>query len=102
VKAPLPDQQRHLTELDARVEARRKNLPSFDHAPRKWKPKADWSVKQGLVFEAQTKGSYNGDAAEFGYLQPFTFSAWIKPAGPTEPSSPASTITWKARATAFT
>jgi hypothetical protein len=82
VKAPLPEQQKHLTELDAQVEARRKNLPSFDHAPRKWKPKTDWSVKQGMVFEAQTKGSYNGDAAEFGYLQPFTFSAWIKPASP--------------------
>jgi hypothetical protein len=80
VKAPLPDQQKHLTELDAQLEARRKSLPNFDHAPRKWKPKTDWSVKQGLVFETQAKGSYNGDAAEFGYLQPFTFSVWIKPA----------------------
>jgi hypothetical protein len=35
-------------------------------------------VKQGLVFEQPGKGSYNGDAAEFGYLQPFTFSASIK------------------------
>jgi len=82
VKAPLPDQRKHLAELDARVETLRQNLPKIGDAPRKWKPKTDWTVKQGLVFEQQNKGSYNGDAAEFGYLQPFTYSAWIKPASP--------------------
>jgi hypothetical protein len=82
VKAPLPDQRKHLAGLDARLLALRQNLPQIGDAPRKWKPAADWTVKQGLVFEQQTKGSYNGDAADFGYLQPFTFSAWIKPASP--------------------
>ncbi len=47
-----------------------------------WNPTTDWTVKQGLVFEKPSKGSYNGDAAEFSYLQPFTFSAWIKPTSP--------------------
>ncbi|HEV1285901.1 MAG TPA: DUF1553 domain-containing protein [Bryobacteraceae bacterium] len=80
VKAPLRDQQKRLEELDARIQTLRNNLPDIGHAPRKWKPTTDWTVKQGLVFEHPGKGSYNGDAAEFGYLQPFTFSAWIKPA----------------------
>jgi len=82
VKAPLPDQRTHLAELDARLETLRRNLPPIGDAPRSWKPPTDWTVRQGLVFEQQTKGSYNGDAADFGYLQPFTFSAWIKPASP--------------------
>src|ERR1700722_20357350 len=82
VKAPLPDQQKHLAELDARLQPLHQNLPDIGHAPRKWKPTTDWTVKQGLVFEKPTKGSYNGDAAEFSYLQPFTFSAWIKPTSP--------------------
>jgi len=79
VKAPLPDQEKHLAKLDARLQALRQNLPDIGDAPREWKPATDWTVKQGLVFEQQTKGNYNGDAADFGYLQPFTFSAWIKP-----------------------
>ncbi len=79
VKAPLPDQQKRLAELDARLQALRQNLPDIGHAPRNWKPAADWTVRRDLVFEQPAKGSYNGDAAEFGYLQPFTFSAWIKP-----------------------
>jgi hypothetical protein len=82
VKAPLPDQQKHLAELDARLQTLRGNLPDIGHAPREWKPTSDWTVKQGLVFEQPSKGSYNGDAAEFSYLQPFTFSAWIKPTSP--------------------
>jgi Protein of unknown function (DUF1553)/Protein of unknown function (DUF1549)/Concanavalin A-like lectin/glucanases superfamily/Planctomycete cytochrome C len=82
VKAPLPDQQKHLAELDARLRTLRQNLPPIGDAPREWKPATDWTVKQALVFEQQTKGSYNGDAAEFGYLQPFTFSAWINPSSP--------------------
>lgn len=80
VKAPLPEQQKHLAEFDARLDTLRRSLPPYSGAPRKWKPSMDWTVKQGLVFEQPGKGSYPGDAAEFGYLQPFTFSAWIKPA----------------------
>ena len=79
VKAPLPGQQKHLAELDARLQTLRQSLPNTGGAPRKWKPRTEWTVKQGLVFQQQSKGSYNGDAADFGYLQPFTFSAWIKP-----------------------
>jgi len=82
VKAPLPGQQKRLAELDARVQTLRHNLPDIGHAPREWRPVTDWTVRQGLVFEQPGKGSYNGDAAEFGYLQPFTFSTWIKPTSP--------------------
>jgi hypothetical protein len=82
VKAPLPDQQEHLAELDARLETLRRNLPPIGHAPPDWKPATDWTVNQGLVFNQPAKGSYNGAAADFNYLQPFTFSAWIKPASP--------------------
>src|SRR5580658_6192988 len=38
VKAPLPDQQEHLAELDARLKTLRQNLPAIGHAPRNWKP----------------------------------------------------------------
>ena len=82
VKAPLPEQAKRLAELDARVESLNKALPKFDGVPEKWKVPKDWTVSDGLVFREQKKGSYNGDAAEFGYLQPFTFSAWVKPASP--------------------
>lgn len=82
VKAALPEQAQHLAELDARVQALRQNLPKIDGPPRGWKAPRNWTVTQGLVFRQQGKGSYNGDAAEFGYLQPFTYSAWIKPASP--------------------
>jgi len=82
IKAPLPEQKKHLAELDARLHTLKERLPKIGDAPEKWKPSKDWTVKEGLVFEQQTKGSYNGDSAEFGYLQPFTYSAWIKPASP--------------------
>jgi hypothetical protein len=78
VKAPLPEQTKRLAELDARVVSLREALPKFD-VPAKWKAPKDWTVTDGLVFREQKKGSYNGDTAEFGYLQPFTFSAWVKP-----------------------
>jgi hypothetical protein len=82
VKAPLPGEQKRLAEVDARIQTLRHNLPDIGHAPPEWKPEMDWTVRQGLVFEQPGKGSYNGDAAEFGYLQPFSFSAWIKPTSP--------------------
>jgi hypothetical protein len=82
VKAPRPGEQQHLAELDARIQTLRAQLPEIGNAPREWKPKAKWTVRDGLVFEQPHKGSYNGDSAQFGYLQPFTFSAWIKPTSP--------------------
>jgi hypothetical protein len=89
VKAPLPDQQRRLAELDAKVEALRRNWqalqPQLSAARARWEaaaaPRADeWTPTQGMVFRSQTRGTFNGDAAEFSYLQPFTYAAWIKPA----------------------
>ncbi len=79
VKAPLPDQARRLGELDARLAALRAALPNTTALESRWRTQAEWTVREGLVFQEQAKGSYNGDAAEFGYLQPFTYSAWIRP-----------------------
>jgi hypothetical protein len=82
VKAPLPEQARHLAELDAKVAALRRNVPDYREAVRNSNPNPDWTVTKGLVFRSDAEGSFNGDKADFGYLQPFTFSASIKPQSP--------------------
>ncbi|HVW83031.1 MAG TPA: DUF1553 domain-containing protein [Bryobacteraceae bacterium] len=92
VKAPLPEQQRKLADLDLQIEAKKKawNALALKRAKTqtRWEAKqthshaADWTPTQDLVFREDGKGSYNGDAAEFGYLQPLTYSAWIKPESP--------------------
>jgi hypothetical protein len=79
VKAPLPEQAKGLAEMDARIEALRRAVPDYRQAVNNSNPNPDWTVTKGLVFQSQTKGSFNGDKADFGYLQPFTYSAWIKP-----------------------
>ena len=108
VKAPTPAQEKKLSELDASVVAARKAVEALDSkqaaGQSKWERKPglkDWTVTEGLVFRSswvkstrpevvgpfgkawQFDGSdgteANGDSAEFNYLQPFTFSAWIKP-----------------------
>ena len=73
--------------------------PRIDKAQHHWeqslRKKAaapDWTVKPGLVFESQQVKiadalhfqetaplEIKGDIARFGYLDPFTFSAWIRP-----------------------
>jgi hypothetical protein len=91
VKAPLPDQERHLADLDRQVEERRRAWealrPNLQTAERKWeshgaRKAADWAPARDLVFHADGPGTFNGDAAEFSYLQPFTYSAWINPTAP--------------------
>jgi hypothetical protein len=91
VKAPLPTQQTKLAELDVQLEARRRAWetlqPQLHQAQAHWEKKraaaaGDWTPTQGLVFRSPGRGSFNGDPAEFGYLQPFTYAAWIKPAAP--------------------
>jgi hypothetical protein len=86
VKAPLPEQQKRLAELDAAVEARRPTLP-IGEAQARWeadaaKHAADWTPDRDLVFHQDAPGAYDGKAAEFSYLDPFTYSAWINPAAP--------------------
>ncbi len=86
VKAPLPEQQQRLAKLDAALAARRKRWddlqPSITAALNGWQPSAEWTPSRDLVFHADGPGTYKGDAADFDYLQPFTYSAWIKPASP--------------------
>jgi hypothetical protein len=89
VKAPLPDQQRQLAELDRRLESRRRAWAALQPELRadegRWQSDgaphaAGWTPTRNLVFRAEGRGTFNGDAAEFSYLQPFTYSAWINPA----------------------
>jgi len=109
VKAPLPEQQKKLAEMDAELGAARKALealrPKVEAAQARWEREvshlSDWTPAEGLIFrsdwvpsklpaEAGPAGNArhfdgkefveaNGDAADFSYLDPFTFSAWIKP-----------------------
>jgi Protein of unknown function (DUF1553)/Protein of unknown function (DUF1549)/Concanavalin A-like lectin/glucanases superfamily/Planctomycete cytochrome C len=89
VKAPLPEHRRRLAELDRQLEEQRLAnealQPKLRKAQKHWEAAAgrhasDWTDTKDLVFRSETTGTFNGDAADFGYLQPFTYSAWIKPA----------------------
>ena len=111
VKAPLPDQQKQLAELDARGRARRRAYealhrnctpPSATGKSGKPDAAADWTATQAWSSAPDRVQRHASTATppSSSYMEPFTFSAWIKPAPPTEPSSRASTTTSKARATA--
>ena len=99
IKAPLPEQEARLAELDAAVERTRRDLeakqPLIEAAQAKWKPKdADWLPTENLVFNNDPVEQFDGkrfltfpapdpgDAMDFGYMQPFTFAAWVKPDSP--------------------
>jgi len=91
VKAPMPAQRRKLAELDAQLASRRQAWealqPRRHEAQARWEKKGaaaagDWTPTRDMVFHSAGRGSFNGDAAEFSYLQPFTYAAWIKPATP--------------------
>jgi hypothetical protein len=91
VKAPLPAQQTKLADLDAQLASRRQAWealqPRVHEAQARWEKKraaaaADWTPTRDMVFRSAERGTFNGDAAEFSYLQPFTYTAWIKPAAP--------------------
>ena len=109
VKAPLPEQQTKLARLEADLAQARKDWdalqPKIATAQAQWEQKrhGDWTPTDGLVFRSdwlpsklpadssptgkafQYDGKQfleaNGDGALFGYLDPFTFSAWVKPQG---------------------
>ena len=95
IKAPIPEQERKLSELDRKLagakEAWLTHYAKVRSAASTWHPKpgADWSVSKGLVFsnpqERVLDGTTffeqkEGKAVDFDYLQPFTYSVWIKPA----------------------
>ncbi len=89
IKAPTPDQERRVGEMDERIAAAERRYdalhPELEEAQRRWERKrtlgreseADWTVTDGLVFLQSAKNA--PDAAPLEYLDPFTFSAWIKP-----------------------
>jgi hypothetical protein len=82
VKAPTVEQKKKLAALDEEVEMRRKAWealkPIVAKKQAKWRP-GDWTPTRDLVFRSDVKGESQGEPAELGYLDPFTFSAWIKP-----------------------
>jgi hypothetical protein len=108
VKAPLPEQAKELAQMDARIAAAQTAYdalqPRLRAAQAKWEPKAAekaWTPTQDLIFRSDWVASdlpvetgpggkahryagkrfleADGEGAVFGYLQPFTFSAWIRP-----------------------
>ena len=95
VKAPLADQQTVLAELDRNLEKSKKawdfQAPRLHEARRMWEQSlaaSDWTVTRSLVFSHLQDTVYDGkeffeqkdgSAVDFDYLQPFTYSAWIKP-----------------------
>ena len=118
VKAPLPEQQKQAWRswieriADRRSQVLRTAAAAAEAeqavGTHRVAPLADWTPSPTISFfrsgeNLALTGSisrFNGDAAEFGYLQPFTYSAWIKPAAAERRAfSRGSTITWRARAT---
>jgi mono/diheme cytochrome c family protein len=112
VKAPLPEQQKQLEAMDAQIEKARlayKTLdPKIEATQARWERdlshSSDWTPTDGQIFRSEWVPSKlppdaspagkalhfdgkefleaSGDAADFSYLDPFTFSAWIKPESP--------------------
>ncbi|MCU1261913.1 MAG: hypothetical protein JWO80_4798, partial [Bryobacterales bacterium] len=97
VKAPLPAHETTLAELDQKVEiaenAWESQMPALHTAQLQWESRpaaTDWTVTRSLVFSHPQESVYDGKqffeqkdgkAVDFDYLQPFTYSAWIKPEG---------------------
>ncbi len=100
IKAPLPDQTRKLEELDHRIAEAEKHCdglrPQLRESQRQWESHvppesgADWSITTGSVFVDGAKTDarhfdgrrlleFDGKVADFDYLEPFTFAAWINP-----------------------
>jgi hypothetical protein len=87
IKAPTPDQERRLQEMDEGIAAAERQYealqPALQEAQRKWErtlnrqSAPDWTVTEGLVYRQSAKNA--ADAVGLEYLDPFTFSAWIKP-----------------------
>jgi hypothetical protein len=102
IKAPLPEQEKQLALLDQRIAAAEAHYNGLQARIQKeqtrWERRlrsksVDWTVTDGLqfrsppalpVFDGKHSVDTPGDkkTAYFGYLDPFTFSAWIKPDSP--------------------
>jgi hypothetical protein len=99
IKAPLPEQQKRLAELDAQVSAAAGKMEGFaklaDAAQQKWEAsgaataREDASEVRELAAAFPEDKQYDGknftnagDAANFGYFDRFSLSAWINPTAP--------------------
>ncbi len=100
LKAPTPEHERMLAELDGNVaEAEqhwRSLQPALAKAQRTWEKSLanaeplDWTIEGGQVVHATPKPSTFdgqrvvevGDAPRFDYLDPYTFSVWLRPSSP--------------------
>lgn len=97
IKAPTPEQQRDLRSWDEKVAAAEQRVeqlaPVIEKAQHAWERQirsstaSDWTVSEGLVFQQKATREFNGKEffetdgafADFDYLEPFTFAAWVKP-----------------------
>jgi Protein of unknown function (DUF1553)/Protein of unknown function (DUF1549)/Concanavalin A-like lectin/glucanases superfamily/Planctomycete cytochrome C len=104
IKAPLPEQQQKLDAMDHEIAAAQARFDSleariakeqhrWEQKLRKKAPEPDWTVERALLFRSTDHGAiadaYRFDnsapveikksIARFGYLDPFTFSAWVRP-----------------------
>ncbi len=99
VKAPLPDQAHTLQSLESNLAHAQQAFdridPELRRAQTAWEhalsPSADWQPANGLVFHsapapAEFDGSkfdtFPGNQMDFGYMEPFTFAASIRPDTP--------------------
>jgi hypothetical protein len=99
VKAPTPEQQARLAELDAKTAAAEQAYAALEaglaKAQAAWEKRlvkskpVNWSLTDGLVLQDPTPHRFDGtgfvdagNQANFNYLDPFTLAAWITPASP--------------------
>src|SRR5689334_19101780 len=102
IKAPLPEQQKHLAELDQAITTAEAHYAALhgrlEKEQARWEKhlrpgSPDWTVTEGLQFRSAANlpvfdGKHSVDTpgdkkvAYFGYLDPFTFSVSINPNSP--------------------
>ena len=107
IKAPNPEQQKKLAELDARRMEAKQAWDKLEVQPGSFTPPTDWTITEGLQFR-QSAGQFKpanlpaatspggpathfdgksyleatNEVANYEYNDPFTFAAWIKPDAP--------------------
>ncbi|HXB73448.1 MAG TPA: DUF1553 domain-containing protein [Candidatus Acidoferrales bacterium] len=95
VKAPLPDQTQKLAELDRQIAEARRRFEALRPAgppPAAPPPDPDFDITKSLVYRSPTPApehfdgkrfiEEDGKVADFDYMQPFTYAAWIRPESP--------------------
>jgi hypothetical protein len=80
VKAPLPEQARHLADLDRRISALRS--AGVRPAPKPVEDSQVYHHPGSEYFDGTRVIESDGKAADFDYMQPFTYAAWIRPESP--------------------